>query len=63
MSAKAGSKLHEKHQIILANMLREEGNKFCADCLAKGTQREWGWLENDWAALNSRGAYIRGPAC
>ena len=46
MSAKAGSKLHEKHQMILANILREEDNKFCADCLAKGTQREWGWLES-----------------
>ena len=37
MSGKATSKLHEKHQTILANMLREEENKFCADCLAKGT--------------------------
>ena len=30
-------KLHEKHQTILADMLREEDNKYCADCLAKGT--------------------------
>ena len=29
-------KLHEKHQTILADMLREEDNKYCADCLAKG---------------------------
>ncbi|XP_003384341.1 PREDICTED: stromal membrane-associated protein 1-like [Amphimedon queenslandica] len=31
-----GQKLHEKHQMILANMLREEVNKYCADCHAKG---------------------------
>lgn len=29
-------KLHEKHQIILADMLRLEENKYCADCHAKG---------------------------
>lgn len=37
MSGKGGSKLHDKHQMVLANMLREEDNKFCADCHAKGT--------------------------
>ena len=36
MAGKGGGKLHEKHQLILANMLREEENKFCADCHAKG---------------------------
>ena len=35
MAGKA-SKLHEKHQTVLANMLREEENKLCADCHAKG---------------------------
>ena len=33
----ASSKLHEKHQTILANMLKDEDNKFCADCRAKGS--------------------------
>ena len=32
----ASSKLHEKHQTILANLLRDEDNKYCADCMAKG---------------------------
>ncbi|CAI8057012.1 Stromal membrane-associated protein 1 [Geodia barretti] len=36
MAGKGGGKLHEKHQLILANMLREEENRFCADCHAKG---------------------------
>lgn len=30
------SKLHEKHQAILADLLRDEDNKYCADCMAKG---------------------------
>ncbi len=30
------AKLHEKHQVVLANLLREEDNKYCADCHAKG---------------------------
>lgn len=34
-----GQKLHEKHQLILANMLREEENKYCADCRAKGNDK------------------------
>ena len=34
-----GQKLHEKHQLILADMLREEVNKYCADCHAKGQFR------------------------
>ena len=29
-------RLHERHQIILADMLRLEENKYCADCNAKG---------------------------
>jgi predicted CXXCH cytochrome family protein len=37
MAGRESSKLHEKHQRILANMLREEENKMCADCHAKGT--------------------------
>lgn len=36
MAGRESSKLHEKHQKILANMLREEDNKVCADCHAKG---------------------------
>jgi len=30
------AKLHEKHQTILADLLREEDNRCCADCTAKG---------------------------
>lgn len=30
-------KLNEQHQAILSKMLREEDNKYCADCEAKGT--------------------------
>ena len=30
-------RLHEKHQLILADMLRDEENKYCADCQAKGS--------------------------
>ncbi|XP_037637851.1 stromal membrane-associated protein 1 isoform X5 [Sebastes umbrosus] len=29
-------KLNEQHQVILSNLLREQHNKFCADCEAKG---------------------------
>ncbi|XP_038617690.1 stromal membrane-associated protein 1 [Tachyglossus aculeatus] len=29
-------KLNEQHQLILAKLLREEDNKYCADCEAKG---------------------------
>ncbi|KAM3834079.1 stromal membrane-associated protein 1-like [Diretmus argenteus] len=29
-------KLNEQHQVILSKMLREEDNKYCADCEAKG---------------------------
>ena len=36
MSGKTGSKLHDKHQTLLANMLRDKDNKFCADCHSKG---------------------------
>lgn len=36
-SKDASSKLHEKHQTILADLLRDEDNKYCADCKAKGT--------------------------
>ena len=38
-SKDASSKLHEKHQTILADLLRNEDNKFCVDCLAKGNNR------------------------
>ena len=35
---KEGSgRVHEKHQLILADLLREEDNRFCTDCLSKGT--------------------------
>lgn len=30
-------KLNEQHQNTLSKMLREEDNKYCADCEAKGT--------------------------
>ena len=30
-------KLNEQHQVILAALLREDDNKYCADCEAKGT--------------------------
>lgn len=37
MSKEKGLRLHERHQLILADMLRsEEENKYCADCHAKG---------------------------
>lgn len=29
-------KLNEQHQLILSKLLREEDNKYCADCEAKG---------------------------
>ena len=29
-------KLNEQHQVILSKMLREEENKYCCDCEAKG---------------------------
>lgn len=29
-------KLNEQHQVILSKMLREDDNKYCADCEAKG---------------------------
>lgn len=29
-------KLNEQHQAILSKMLRQEDNKYCADCEAKG---------------------------
>ncbi|RMC13393.1 hypothetical protein DUI87_10928 [Hirundo rustica rustica] len=30
-------KQNEQHQAILAKLLREEDNKYCADCEAKGS--------------------------
>ena len=30
--------LHEKHQRILAEMLREEANRVCADCGSRGVR-------------------------
>jgi len=29
-------KLNDQHQVILSKMLREDDNKYCADCEAKG---------------------------
>lgn len=29
-------KLNEQHQAILSKLLREDDNKYCADCQAKG---------------------------
>lgn len=29
-------KLNEQHQAILSKLLREDDNKYCADCEAKG---------------------------
>lgn len=31
-------KLNEQHQVILSQLLREEANKHCADCEAKGKE-------------------------
>lgn len=36
LSKDKAAKLQEKYQAILSNMLREEENKYCADCEAKG---------------------------
>lgn len=37
-------KLNEQHQAILSKLLREEDNKYCADCEAKGaTTFALGW--------------------
>ncbi|KAJ7341603.1 hypothetical protein JRQ81_005907 [Phrynocephalus forsythii] len=41
-------KQNEQHQAILANLLREEDNKYCADCEAKGPR---------WASWNT-GVFI-----
>lgn len=35
-------KLNEQHQAILSKLLREEDNKYCADCEAKG--ESWHYL-------------------
>lgn len=32
-------KLNDQHQVILSKMLREDDNKYCADCEAKGAVR------------------------
>jgi len=35
----------ERHQVILAEILKEEDNKFCADCAMKGEnlyESRWG---------------------
>ncbi|UJR21845.1 hypothetical protein I4U23_024918 [Adineta vaga] len=34
-SEREKSKMHEKHQVILTQMLREEDNKYCVDCDTK----------------------------
>eukprot|EP00795_Rhopilema_esculentum_P007544 gene7544-13329_t len=36
MSAKGTKQLKERHQTILNDLLREEVNRYCADCRAKG---------------------------
>ncbi|KAF4019115.1 hypothetical protein G4228_010817 [Cervus hanglu yarkandensis] len=41
-------KLNEQHQLILSKLLREEDNKYCADCEAKGPR---------WASWNT-GVFI-----
>ena len=35
----ASSKVHERNQTILADLLRDEDNRYCADCMAKGERR------------------------
>lgn len=34
-SEREKSKMQEKYQLILAQMLKEDDNRFCADCDAK----------------------------
>ncbi|XP_003215549.1 stromal membrane-associated protein 1 isoform X5 [Anolis carolinensis] len=47
-SREKAQKLNEQHQAILAKLLREEDNKYCADCEAKGPR---------WASWNT-GVFI-----
>jgi len=39
-SEREKSKMQEKYQIILAQMLREEDNRYCVDCDAKSNWKE-----------------------
>jgi hypothetical protein len=38
-SEREKSKMQEKYQIILSQMLREEDNKYCVDCDAKSKMK------------------------
>ena len=51
------ARLQEKHQLILANMLRDEANLYCADCTTKGKRNliikyQTGTLYNDHYFIN-----------
>ena len=39
MALKNSKQIKEKHQAILNELLREEANRYCADCLAKGEKQ------------------------
>ena len=36
MSKQQSKEQHEKHQAILSRLLKDEDNKYCVDCDAKG---------------------------
>lgn len=36
MARKQSKDQHEKHQAILSRMLKDDDNKYCVDCDAKG---------------------------
>ena len=48
----APGRVHEKHQLILADLLREEDNRFCANCLCKGTVENNRGIGNDRDKVN-----------
>lgn len=39
MASKNTKQVKEKHQAILNDLLREEPNRYCADCMAKGKKQ------------------------
>lgn len=39
-SEREKSKMQEKYQMILAQMLKEDDNRFCVDCDAKSNSNE-----------------------
>jgi hypothetical protein len=39
-SQREKSKMQEKYQIILSQMLKEEDNKYCVDCDAKSKEKK-----------------------